>query len=220
MFNFSPQQNATEDPFVKPAAKGQQYARVVAQRGKSMEELGASKFARPSALSKSSEQLDQLWRSSTGPGGPNRDISFITEVSEAKGQERGRKKQHLMDQEAKEPEIVVQKNTQGQMHNQTQKKSPLKQNSEPQENATVGTRNSSRPTSPASCSSSRARIHSGSPGSHSPVTDEFRGSRTPTESTSNPPSPRGSETSEREIKSTSSTPTQTKLPCENRQCLR
>lgn len=217
MFKFSPQTNITED---KPAPEGQQHIRVVAQRGKSMEELGASKVGRPSALSKSSEQLDQLWRSSTGPGGPDRDISFIAEVGAAKVQERGKKKQHQMEQEAKEPEIVVQKKTQGHTQNQTQKQSLLKQNSEPQEDATVGTRNSSRPTSPASCSSFRARIHSGSPGSHSPVTDEFKGSRLPNESASNPPSPRGPETGERELKSTSSTPTQTKLPCENRLCCR
>lgn len=188
MFNFSPQTNITEDPLVRPAAEGQQHVRVVAQRGKSMEELGASKLTRPSAMSKSSEQLDQLWRSSTGPGGAERDISFI---AEAKVQERGSKKQHLMEQEAEEPDIVVQENTQGQTQNQTQKRSLLKQNSEPQEDATVGTRSSSRPTSPTSRSSLRARIHSGSPGSHSPVAHEFEGSRLPSESASNPPSPRG-----------------------------
>ncbi len=184
-----------------------------------MEELGASKLTRTSALSKSSEQLDQLWRYSTGPGGPDRDkrsVSFFAEVREAQGQDRGRKKQYVTGQAGKEPEIVGQKNTQGQTQNQTQKKSLLKQNSEPGEGATAGTRNSSRSTSPASCSSSRARVHSGPPEFHSPVTDEFRSSRPPSETSSNPPSPRGLETSEREIKSTSSTPTQTKLPFENR----
>lgn len=217
MFNFSPQTNITEDPLVKPAPEVQQHVRVVAQRGKSMEELGALKVTRPSALSKSSEQLDQLWNSSTGPEGSDKDISFI---AEAKVQKRGKKKQNLMEQEAKEPEIVVQKNTQGHTENQTQKKSQLKQNSEPQEDATVGTRNSSRPTSPAFCSSFRARIHSGSSGSHSPVTDEFKGFRLPNESASSLPSPRGPETGERELKSTSSTPTQTKPPFENRPCFR
>ncbi|XP_040907500.1 protein Shroom1 isoform X2 [Toxotes jaculatrix] len=220
METWSPQKNGTEDSLVKAVSEGQQHVRVVAQRGKSMEELGATKLTRPSALSKSSEQLDQLWRQSTGPGGPERDkrsVSFIAEVREAQGQERGRKKQYLTEQAGKEPEILGQKNTQGQIQNQTQKKSPLKQNSEPGEDATVGARNSSRSTSPASCSSSRARVRSGSPGSHGPVTDDFRSSRAPSETSSSPPSPRGLETNERDIKST---PAQTELPCENKHCFR
>uniref|UniRef100_A0A8C4GN44 Shroom family member 1 n=1 Tax=Dicentrarchus labrax TaxID=13489 RepID=A0A8C4GN44_DICLA len=209
-WSVSPQEKATEDSLLKPAPEGQQRVRVVAQRGKSMEELGTSKLTRPSVLSKSSEQLDQLWRYSTGPGGPDRDkrsVLFLAEVSETQGQDRGRKKQYVIEQAGQEPEIVGQKNTQGQTQNQTQKKSLLKQNSEPAEDVTVGTRNSSRSTSPASSSSCGARVHSGS---HDPV----RSSRPPSETTSNPPSPRGLETSEREIKSTSSTPTQTKLPCD------
>lgn len=189
LFDFSSQENATEKLLVKPPAEGQQHVRVVAQRGKSMEELGASKVTKTCSLSKSSEQLDQLWRSSAGPGGSNRDPLFI----KAKEQERDRRN------EAKE-EIFSQKNTQGPVQNQTQKRSPLKQKSESQEKAT-GTKNSSRPTSPASRSSSRARSLSGS---HSPVTDE---------STSKTPSPRAPETSEREISSASSTPTQTNRPC-------
>lgn len=184
-----------------------------------MEELGASKLTRPSAMSKSSEQLDQLWRCSSRPGGPGgldrdkRSVSYLGDTREAQGQERGRKKQYVTDQAAKEPETVGLKSTQGQTQNQTQRKSLLKQNSEPEEDAT--TRNSSRSTSPAP-SSSRARVHSGPPGSHGPVTDVFRSSRPPSETSSNPPSPRGLETSEKEIKSTSSTPTQTKLLCENK----
>lgn len=188
-----------------------------------MEELGASKLTRPSALSKSSEQLDQLWRRSTGPGGAEvekRSFSFITEVREAQGLERGRNKQYLTEQAGEEPDVVGQKNTQGQIQNQTQKTPPLKQNSEPGEDATVGTRNSSRSTSPASRSFSRARVRSGSPGSHDPVTDEVRSSRPPSETSSNQPSPRVTETNERVIKSTSSTPVQTKLPCESRPCFR
>ncbi|XP_040006425.1 protein Shroom3 [Xiphias gladius] len=223
METWSPQKNATEDSLVKPVSEGQQHVRVVAQRGKSMEELGASKLTRPSALSKSSEQLDQLWRHSTGPGGPERDmrsVSFIAEVREAQAHERGRKKQHVTEQAGKEPEIAVQKNTQGPIQNQTQERPPSKQNSEPGDDATVRLRNSSRSTSPASCSNSRARAHSGSPGSHGPVTDEFRSNRLPSETSSDPPSPRGLETSEREIKSTLSTPAQTKLPSENRPCFR
>ncbi|XP_036974627.1 protein Shroom1 isoform X1 [Acanthopagrus latus] len=210
-----PQKNQPDEALIKPAPEGQQRVRVVAQRGKSMEELGASKLTRPSALSKSSEQLDQLGRFSTGPGGQGRDkrsVSFFAEVRSAQGQERGRNKQPVTEQVGPEPGVVGQKNTQGQTQNQTQKKL-LKQNSEPGQDASVGTRNSSRSTSPASSSSSRVRVHSGPPGS---ATVEFRSSRPPSETTSHPPSPRSLEPSEREISFTSSTPTQTKLPCENR----
>ncbi|KAF3705622.1 Protein Shroom1 APX Apical protein [Channa argus] len=207
----SPQKNATEDHLVKPEPEGWQLVRVVAQRGKSMEELGASTINKTSGLSKSSEQLDQLWSRSTRQAGPDRDVPFIVEARGTKGQERGRKKQPLVEV-GKEMEMVIHKNTQGQ--NQTQNKPLFKQNSEPQEIATAGTRSSSRPTSPAPCSSLRGRVHSGSPGSQGPVTDEFRSSDT----SSNPPSPRALETSEREIKSTSSTPTRTKLPFDNRPC--
>ncbi len=181
-----------------------------------MEELGASKLPRQSALSKSSEQLDHLWRYSTGSDGPDRDKrndSFFAEVRKAQGQDSGMKKPSVTEQAAKEPELVGQKTTQGQMQNQTQKKSLLKQNSEPREDVTVGTRNSSRSTSPTPSSSSRARVQSGS---HSPVTDEFRSSRSPSDTSSNSPSPRGQEYSDTEIKSTSSSPIQTKLPSENR----
>ncbi|XP_059208447.1 protein Shroom1 isoform X2 [Centropristis striata] len=216
METSSPQTTATEDSLIMAASEGRQRVRVVAQRGKSMEELGASKLTRPSALSKSSEQLDQLWRDSTGPEGTDRDkrsVSFFAEVREAQGQDRGKKKQNVTEEMGKEPEVAGQKNTQEQTQNQTQKKSLLKQNSEPGED---GTRGSSRSTSPASRSCSRARVHSGPPGSHSPVTDDFRSSRPPSETSSEPPSPRCLETSEKEIKSTSSTPTQTKPPFENR----
>ncbi|XP_045895135.1 protein Shroom1 isoform X1 [Micropterus dolomieu] len=214
----SPQKDATENSSVKPAPQGQECVRVVAQRGMSMEELGESKLTRPSVLSRSSEQLDQLWRYSTGPGGPDRDKKsnkFFSVVREAQWQNRGRKKQHVTEQAGQEPEIVGQKITQGQIQNQTQKRSLLKKISEPGEDATVGTRNSSRSTSPAFCSSSRARVPSEC---HSPVRDddEFRSSRPPSETSSNPPSPGGLETSKREIKSTASTPTQTNLPFENR----
>ncbi|XP_068457278.1 protein Shroom1 isoform X2 [Clinocottus analis] len=244
METWRPQMNATEDPFMKPsteasfikpatedsfikpatedalikaAPEAQQRVRVVAQRGKSMEELGASKLTRPSAMSKSSEQLDQLCRDSTRPAGPDgdkRSVSFFAEIREAKGQDQGRKKQTATEQAGKEPQVVGQKCTQGLTQNQTPKRSLSKENSEPSDEATVGTINSSRSTSPASCYSSRARVHSGSPASHGPVTDEFRSSRPPSETSSDPPSPRCLETSEKEIKSTTST--QTKLPCEKR----
>lgn len=179
-----------------------------------MEELGASKLTKLSALSKSSEQLDQLWRNSADAGGPDREkrsVSYFDEAREARGKERAKKKQHASEQVEKEAEVVVQKTTQGQTQNQTQKKQQL--NSEPSGDATTVMR--SRSTSPTSRSSSRARIHS-SPAHHGPVTQESRSSIPPSETSSTPPSPRGLEISERELKSASSSPIQTKLPCEIR----
>lgn len=195
METWSSQKDAEEEASVDPAPEDQQRVRVVAQRGKSMEELGASKLPKLSySLSKSSEQLDQSWRNSTDP------------VREAQGKERGRKKQYVLEQTEKEA-------TQGQAQNQTQKKPLLKWNSEPGD-ATTGT--TSRSTSPtSSSSSSRARVQS-SPGYHGPVTEEFRSSRPPSETSSNPSSPRGLEISESELKPASSSPVQTKPPCESR----
>ncbi|XP_054873325.1 protein Shroom1 isoform X2 [Amphiprion ocellaris] len=219
METSSSQRNVTEKALVKPAPEGQQRVRVVAQRGKSMEELGASKLTKLSALSKSSEQLDQLWRHSTGPGGSDREqrsVPYFADVREAQGQERGRKKHYVFEQTGKETEVAGQKDTQEQTQNQTQKKSLLKQSSEPVEEATAGTRISSRSTSPTSCSSAWARVHSAPSESHTPVTDESISIRPLSETSSNSPSPYGPEFSDREIKSTSSTPIQTKLPCENR----
>lgn len=188
---------------MKPAPEGQQRVRTVAQRGKSMEELGALKLkARPSALSKSSEQLDQLRRQD------KRSAAFFAEVREAQGQDRGRRRQNQPEQPGKERET---KSTQGPTHNQTQRKSLPKQNSEPGEGgATVESNGSTSPTS-SSSSSSRTRVHSG-PG-RLPAMDAFR---PPSETSSHPPSPRGPDSSETEVESTSSTPTQTKPPCENR----
>ncbi|KAK5858828.1 hypothetical protein PBY51_002943 [Eleginops maclovinus] len=209
----SPQRHASEDSSFKVAPEAQQRVRVVTQRGKSMEELGASKLTRPSAMSKSSEQLDQLWRDSTEPGGPvkdKRNVSFFAEVRETQGLVRGGTRPNVTGQ--KETAIVGQGHSQNQAHT----KSVSRQSSETGEDSSAGTRNASRSSSPASGSSSRARIPSGSPGSHGPVTDEVRSSRPPSETTPDPPSPRCPEPSEREIKSTSSTPPQTKLPCENR----
>uniref|UniRef100_A0A8C2GHX0 Protein Shroom1-like n=1 Tax=Cyprinus carpio TaxID=7962 RepID=A0A8C2GHX0_CYPCA len=52
---------------------------VRASRGKSMEELGVSKVTRPEALSKSSEQLDQLQGMQVNPGAEKRMVSFLAE---------------------------------------------------------------------------------------------------------------------------------------------
>lgn len=198
-----------------PAPVDHKQVRVVSQRGKSMEELGASQLTKLPALSKSSEQLDCLWRYSNEKGGSDRDkrsVSNFAEEREAQVQERRRKKQSVSEQTGKEAE----KHTQGQPQNQTQRKSLLKQNSDSREDAAVRSRNSSGSISPVSSSSSQAKVHPATPGSCGPFTDEFRSSRPPSEASSNPPSPRGLEITEREIKSTSSTPTQTKIPGENK----
>lgn len=207
------QKKPTKNSLTKAAAEGQQLFRVVAQRGKSMEELAASKLTRLSALSRSSEQLDQFRRSSTGPGGQDREenVSFFDEIREAYVEDRDRKKEYLRKHSAKEPD---QKTTWGQTQNQTEKKSLLKQHSESGEDPIVGTRNSSRPTSPTS-TSSRTRVHSRSHG-----LDMLTSTQPPSETLSTPPSPSNLETSEKELKSASSSPTQTKHTCEMRPCSR
>lgn len=175
-----------------------------------MEELGASKLTRLPALSRSSEQLDQLWRDPSGPGAADRhkrNAPLFAEVRDAQGQDknRDRKKDYVKEQGAKMPEAVALQNPQGQTQNPTQIRSVSRQDSEPEEEA----RNSSRSTSPASFhSSSRARVQSGSAADVS--------GRRPSNSSSNPPSPRVQEPAEIEIRSSRSSPTQTKLPCENR----
>ncbi|XP_054907636.1 protein Shroom3 isoform X3 [Poeciliopsis prolifica] len=89
----------------------------------------------------------------------------------------------------KEAEFVGQNNSQGQNQHQTQKHPPQKQSSEQREYAT-GETGSGGSVSPVSCGE-------------------------PSEAFSNPPSPKGQKISEWEIKSTCSTPTQTKRPCES-----
>lgn len=171
-----------------------------------MEELGASKLTRLPALSRSSEQLDQLWRDPTGPGAADRhkrNAPLFAELRDVQGQDR--KKDYVKGQGAKMP----LQNPQGQTQNPTQKMPASRQNSEPAEEAPSGARNSSRSTSPASShSSSRARLQSGSAADVS--------GRRPSNSSSNPPSPRVQEPTETESRSSRSSPTQTKLPCENR----
>ncbi|KAF7670430.1 hypothetical protein LDENG_00199790 [Lucifuga dentata] len=244
------QTNASQDSLTRPAPEGQQHVRVVAQRGKSMEELGASKLTKTCALSKSSEQLDQLWRHSTGPGAvlgwdrEKRSVSVFGEIQggKAQGQERGRKNHCFSEQAGDEQEIVEQQNIQELMQNQTQKKSVFKQDSELAQGSreeagpltTEGTKNLSTSTPSASssrarvsngsagshgstpsASSSRARVSNGSAGSHGSITNEVKPKGSPSE-TYSPPSPSGQETNEKEIKSTSSSPSQTMLPSENR----
>lgn len=218
---------------MRPAPEGQQRVRVVAQRGKSMEELGISKHTRPLALSKSTEQLDQLLSRSARPGGmlgldrEKRSMSLFRESlrEKAQGQEGERGKQLWSEAERARQgqENIDQNNAQGQTQNQTQKNLLLKQDSTPLHSSeddagpltTAGIKDLSRSSSPVSSSVSRARVHSGSPGSQRAATDELRLSR-PSSEASNPPSPRSQETSARQVKSTSAKPNQTKLSHENR----
>lgn len=182
-----------------------------------MEELGASKLTKSSALSKSSEQLDQLRRYSAGRGGPNTDRSTIflfAEVREGQWQDGQKKKHYITEAEATEP-AIIQKNTQGHAQNQTKQKSL--QNSESREDITVGSRNSSRATSPSPISPSWAKDHFES---HGRVSDQFSSSQSTSEALSSPSSPKGLEVSETEIRSSSPISTQSKLPCENRPSLR
>ncbi|KAM8899108.1 protein Shroom1 isoform 2-T6 [Spinachia spinachia] len=178
-----PQTDAAEDSLVMPTPDLQQRVRVVAQRGKSMEELGSSKLTGPSALSKSSEQLDQLLRDFTRPVGPGRDTRGLL-LFAAVGEAAGHRNRSLS-----------------------------KENSEPGEAAP---KNSCRSTSPAPGPPTRARVVSGSPGSHGPVTGDLRSGRPPSETSVGPPSPNCLVTSEREIKSSPPAPLETKLPCESR----
>ncbi|KAF6720210.1 Protein Shroom1 [Oryzias melastigma] len=165
----SSQKNAAEESPVKPLSEGPLPVRVVAQRGKSMEELGTSKITELCAMSKSSEHLDQLRRSSNGPGGPGRDEAMASHCGhgkEAQWQERGR------SQAGKEPEFVCQKNSQEQIQNQTQKK-PLSQQSSV-EDSLAEEKSSSRSNTPPSTSSSHVRAHSACLGPHGPVSDGLR----------------------------------------------
>nr|XP_015816868.2 protein Shroom1 [Nothobranchius furzeri]XP_015816869.2 protein Shroom1 [Nothobranchius furzeri] len=204
--------NEAEKSSVKQIPEGQQRARKVAQRGKSMEELGASKPAKVEAMSKSSEELDNLARNwSLGLERQERSASNVAEE---------RKFQQRENQKDKEPEVVGQKNTQGHVQNQIQRNPLLKQSSELGQEGTKGERSSSRSSSPTSTSSSRARVCSASLGSHVAIADEFRSERSPSESLSNPPSPRGQNINEREMKSTSSTPSRTKHLSESTSCSR
>uniref|UniRef100_A0A8C5H688 Protein Shroom1-like n=1 Tax=Gouania willdenowi TaxID=441366 RepID=A0A8C5H688_GOUWI len=129
------QVKSASEPAITSVPEGQQPVRVIGLRGKSMEELGTSKVAKISALSRSSEQLDQLWRYSTEPGHTDRE-----------------KKRDLFSDE------VGENNPQGQTQNQT-----LKKSCEPEADTTAEKANLSRSTSPISSSSSRVRSQSALP---------------------------------------------------------
>uniref|UniRef100_A0A3Q2NVZ4 Shroom family member 1 n=1 Tax=Fundulus heteroclitus TaxID=8078 RepID=A0A3Q2NVZ4_FUNHE len=175
------QKNEAEAPSEKRVPEGQQRARTVGQRGKSMEELGASTVTKVSTLSKSSEHLDQLRKNSAEPAGEYRNERKAAHLAEDRSARR--------QESRKEAEFVGQSNSQGQSQHQTRSNSPERQRPE-QGGDAAGERGSAGAVSPAS-------------------------SGELSETVSNPPSLRGQKTSEREIKSSSSTPTQTKLPCES-----
>ncbi|XP_057676513.1 protein Shroom1 isoform X2 [Corythoichthys intestinalis] len=182
--------------------------RVVAQRGKSMEELGASKLTRLSTLSKSSEQLDQACREVGNS-------SLFAEVKEAQGMERGWKK-YALNLAKKETDISDLK---GPAQFDTEKKSNLNPASDPAPvdgeeiglKPTTGRRNLSGSHSPTSCWSSRGKRKSS--GSRSPPTDKFLSSKPPLEVSH---CLGGQETIEREVRSTMFSTTQMKQPCENK----
>lgn len=204
METHSPQKYSTESSPVK--AEGQQPVRV-AQRGKSMEELGATKLTRPKAFSKSTEQLDQIWRNSPAPE-PERN-KIISHV--AKNAQDVTNQETEINKSSVAPDISQQhtaQTTQGQPK-QTQKKPPIKQKSEPilgSKVEAIGAKDSSN-TFPGSSSSTRTRVHS-----HGAVPSESKPiARAPTEASSNPPSSRG-----QDPPSTPS-PTQTKTVYEKRQ---
>ncbi|CAL8265449.1 unnamed protein product [Merluccius merluccius] len=72
------QGSVSDESVARPAAlKVQQRVRVVAQRGKSMEELGTLRCSRPLVLSKSSEQLNQLWSTPERPGREKRSLPSV-----------------------------------------------------------------------------------------------------------------------------------------------
>ncbi|XP_056140264.1 protein Shroom1 [Lampris incognitus] len=236
METCSLQKKSDGESIARTAPEGQRHIRVVAQRGKSMEELGASKLTKSSALSKSSEQLDQL-KCQSNKGGmvtlrqdkEKRRISFINkghgEAEEV--QEREKNVQMASDKAEQRLEDGLGKaQAQGRIQNLTRRKFLPKQASEPPLGSEVvagppvsaGAKSSSRSTSPASSSSSQARVHSRSPGSQSSVAEVVGFCRLSSEA-SDPPSPRGRASKEEESKSTSSTPpssNSTKPPNENR----
>lgn len=174
-----------------------------------MEELGVSKLTKLPAFSKSSEQLDKLRRNLNRPEGAERHEIYFAEEREAA---------RRVKQMEKEPDVVGQMNTQGQIQSQTQRKPPLKQNSEPGEVASVGERSSSRSSSPTFISSSHVKVCSPSPGFQAPIITELRSNRALNENFSSPPSPRGQKISESE--KTSSTSIRSKMTCENTPCSR
>ncbi|KAM8835702.1 protein Shroom1 isoform 1-T2 [Synchiropus picturatus] len=202
---MSPEKSTEATPPPQPSTEAPP-VRMVAQRGKSMEELGATKLTKISALSKSSEQLDQLWRKSARDVESEKDKrNMFAQDREAQGQERARKSQQVSNQIGKEPEVTRPKT--------------LKDTKTRSLDVEGSTRVTARTPAGSISPASQAKESIASAGSHSPVTDECKSVGPPSESP-DPVSPCGQESGEKEIKSTSSTPTQIKPPCENRRSSR
>ncbi|KAM9539484.1 protein Shroom1 isoform 1-T1 [Salvelinus alpinus] len=164
-----------------------QRVRVVAQRGKSMEELGMSQVSHPPVLNKSSEQLDQLCsrQMGPGPGQEKRIVSFFSEGQEKA--QRQTKRKHLFKQES----------------------APQLGSEEDKEEMTKSTRESSESVSPAWRASSRIRTRSdGSPRSYDfgPLVKDEIETTVLSCDVPLPPSHSGQESSERAVKSISTSP--------------
>ncbi|KAG7256764.1 hypothetical protein CRUP_014338 [Coryphaenoides rupestris] len=192
--------NAMETQSSEQASVGEQRVRVVAQRGKSMEELGTVRCSRPPVLSKSSEQLDQLWNPPERAGRDRRkpsgsDSGRWDETAHLRGVEQARQGLETLGLEK--------------THRRTASKagstSQLGADEETRPAVNADARDSSRSTSPASSNSSRVRIPSGTPSSKGSVRDEARLS-VPGSESPDLQSPSGPQTRERDVKSTSASP--------------
>lgn len=179
---------------------GEQRVRVVAPRGKSMEELGTVRYSRPPVLSKSSEQLDQLWNPPERAGRDRRkpsgsDSGRCDEMAHLQGVEQAR--QGL--------ETLGLEKTHRRTASKADSTSQLGADEETRPAVNADAKDSSRSTSPASSNSSRVRIPSGTPSSKGSVRDEARLS-VPGSESPDLQSPSGPQTRERDVKSTSASP--------------
>ena len=199
---------AAEEVTAGPAAlEVQQRVRVVAQRGKSMEELGTTRCSRPAVLSKSSEQLEQLWVPAVRPGRENRSLPSVLndgrldEMAHLQGLEQARQRMETLGLERTQPQKLIHRVTPSKAGSTSQ----LGGDEESRPAAQAEVTSLSRAASPASSNFSRVRIPSGTPSSHGPTRDEARLS-VPGSEPSHPQSSNGPETRERDIKPTPASP--------------
>ncbi|CAL8302620.1 unnamed protein product [Gadus morhua 'NCC'] len=188
----------------RPAApEVQQRVRVVAQRGKSMEELGTMRCSRPPVLSKSTEQLEQFWDPAVRSGRENRSLPSVLDdgrldkMAHLQGLEQARQSMETLGLERARPQKWTHKRTPSKASSNSQ----LGADEESSPAAHAEAKSLSRSDSPASGNCSRYRIPSGTPSSHGSVWDEGRLS-VPGSEPSDPQSPNGPESRERGIKST------------------
>ncbi|KAK0139190.1 Protein Shroom1 [Merluccius polli] len=205
----SEQGSVSDESVARPAAlKVQQ--RVVAQRGKSMEELGTLRCSRPLVLSKSSEQLDQLWSTPERPGREKRSLPSVLdggrrdEMAHLQGLEQARQGLETLGLEKTQP-LGGQKQTHRRTLSKADSASQLGGDQEIRPVANAEAKDLSRSASPASSYSPRVRIPSGTPSSQGSVLVEARLS-VPGMESCDPQSPSGPETRERDIQSTSASP--------------